>query len=633
MRDLKEAKHFGDYIKKLREKRGYLLNQVCEGLCTQQQLSLLEKGERNAPKLLQDALLERLGVGAEDYEHYLPYKEYDHWEARQRLQHRISYEETERAAQLLEQYRVDYINGSKEVVGRLERQFYLSMLAQIRSQEGAGMEELSVLYNEAVGLTMPSLWEKPLAERALSLKELNLILEAEQYREGRGEAAHYREVLRYIERAGLDRIGMAKVYPKTVYFLCRCMAGEIEKERSMEQQLLKYCNIAIEYLRDSSRMYYLWELLDMRGQFLARMTERLLLAGEQKKAEALEPMRRDTELWKENLESVYAEYGVPKETGSYGYLYVEKGVSCTNDVIRIRREMLGMSQKELCEGICELKSLRKLENRLVEPHRDRVRDLFERLGLPRELTRTEIVTEEPEARRLMEELRECINDRRIDEAEDLIVRIRELVSVAVKCNLQVLLRAEINIAKMRKEIDAVEYYEKIRSILNLTVPYDAFLKEGDKYLTYEEQCCIQNMMNVMDRESDEYFVCMMRFEEMYHFFEEKELIETVNSTYELIMETVGSEWGNRGDYNRADRYSGIIVMECLRSRRLYSIAAGLYDRWWNYAERKKEGIPVDKELNDKDELTKCLVFSILAKQKHYLPFYQYKLKMADERKY
>lgn len=50
------------------------------------------------------------------------------------------------------------------------------------------------------------------------------------------------------------------------------------------------------------------------------------------------------------LEQSYQEFRIPKETVTDSFLYVEKGVSCINDAIRIRRKMLGMDLKELCEG-------------------------------------------------------------------------------------------------------------------------------------------------------------------------------------------------------------------------------------------------------------------------------------------
>ncbi len=59
----------GMYINRLREKKGYTLEQTSDGLCTVQLLFQLEKGEKDVSKRLQDAIFERLGVGAEDYEH------------------------------------------------------------------------------------------------------------------------------------------------------------------------------------------------------------------------------------------------------------------------------------------------------------------------------------------------------------------------------------------------------------------------------------------------------------------------------------------------------------------------------------------------------------------------------------
>ena len=153
-----EREAFGAYISDLRGKRGYALEQVCEGLCTAQRLFQLETGCQSAGKLLQDAILERLGVGAEDYEHYLHYREYEKWEMRQRILHRISCGKAAWAKELLEEYCRLYggdCRGGKAVGERLERQFYLSMWAQIRCMEGAEEAEMCAILDEAVQLTVP----------------------------------------------------------------------------------------------------------------------------------------------------------------------------------------------------------------------------------------------------------------------------------------------------------------------------------------------------------------------------------------------------------------------------------------------------------------------------------------------
>lgn len=632
MKDRKAREDFGIYISDLREKRGYALEQVCEGLCTSQQLSQYERGEKAVSRLLQDALLERLGAGAEDYEHYLNYKDYDHWEIRQRILSRIQRGNVEGAKQLLADYQGRYVGdaaGSRKVADRLEYQFYLSMLAQIRTLEGADREELCMLLEMAVGLTVLELWEKPLAGRVLSFKELNLVLEAEQYREGGARPEHYREVMSYMEISRADALGRAKIFPKAVYFLCRC---SVPGDGMPEEILLEFCNHGVEILRDGNRMYYLWELLDLREHYLGRILEKAAEDREGGISEELVCLSQENAAWKKALENIYAQYQVPRETSSYCYLYMEKGVFCINDVIRIRRRMLGMSRKELREGICDKKTLERLENRKSNPHRWEVEELFRRLGLAGTLTRTELITESQEARRLMTRLGQYVNNREAEKAEAILAQAKNMVSVDMKWNRQTLMRQEVNIQEELQKINRETYCKRMQEALELTLPFQAFLQEGEKHLSHEEQACIQNLMQGMDKEREEFRICLERFEEMYRPVAEGELLGTMSMVYGLVMGYVASELGNLGEYDRSDWYNNKKIEEDLYSRRLTSIADGLYCRWWNHEQRKKRGIPTDRELDGEEELTDCIWFCRLGRQTHDESFLEEKLRQLSEKK-
>lgn len=632
MKDRKAREDFGIYISDLREKRGYALEQVCEGLCTSQQLSRYERGEKAVSRLLQDALLERLGAGAEDYEHYLNYKDYDHWEMRQRILSRIQRGNVEGAKQLLVDYQGRYVGdaaGSRKVADRLEYQFYLSMLAQIRALEGADREELCMLLETAVGLTVPELWEKPLAGRVLSFKELNLVLEAEQYQEGGARPEHYREVMSYVETSRADALGRAKIFPKAVYFLCRC---SVPGDGMPEEILLEFCSHAVEILRDGNRMYYLWELLDLREHYLGRILEKAAEDREGGISGELVCLSQENAAWKKALENVYAQYQVPRETSSYCYLYMEKGVFCSNDVIRIRRRMLGMSRKELREGICDKKTLERLENRKSNPHRWEVEELFRRLGLAGTLIRTELITESQEARHLMTRLGQYVNNREAEKAEAVLAQVKNMVSVDMKWNRQTLMRQEVNIQEELQKINRETYCRRMQEALELTLPFQAFLQEGEKHLSHEEQACIQNLMQGMDKEREEFRICLERFEEMYRPVAEGELLGTMSMVYGLVMGYVASELGNLGEYDRSDWYNDKKIEEDLYSRRLTSIADGLYCRWWNHEQRKKRGIPTDRELDGEEELTDCIWFCRLGRQTHDESFLEEKLRQLSEKK-
>lgn len=669
---MNEGKAFSDYINTLREKSHISLQALCSGLCTAQELSYLETGSRKPDMLLEDAILERLGVGAEDYERFLDDTDYQRWLDRHHILHSITFEKFEQAGQRLEEYRKTYCGRTEpdsretenskagqnsktaQAVGRtslsapdrLERQFYLSMLALLRRCQGASAQELRLLFEEALRLTVPDFDSRPLSEAVLSLKELNLLMETERFRTEGERPERYQEIIDYIIGRKPDRRGMTKIYPQAVYYLYRSLlrqtkgsaalssrAGRSDLESGPPPQtrnrLLRHCNRALETLRDNGRMYFLWEILSMREALLTDLSENLSGRGN---ADTLNALCEETQKWKEALEAVYSEFHVPKETFEYCYLYVMKGCSCINDVIRIRRKMLGMTQEELCQGICSVKTIKRLESRRTSPQKAIVAKLFERLGLSGALTRTELVTGNPEATKLAEKISELYNRYRFHEADALFQQLKQLISVEIKSNQQNLLRLEILMQWKTGKLEPDEARKQLQTALELTVPYGSFLKEGEKYLTYEEQSCIQNMMQTMSSEEEEFLICMRRFEEIYQYYTDEELQETVAGMHELVIRYVGSMWGNHGEYNKADEHSGNILQGCLRFRRLWMICRCLYDRWWNYDERKKKGIPIEKPLNDITELTKCITFNRLAKgQNSRENFYRNKIEQIIQK--
>ena len=201
----------------------------------------------------------------------------------QATDHAITFEQTQRAEELLEEYARVYCSGQVSTTGmrgmaeRPERQFYLGMKAQVRRCQGSS-KELGELFQEAVELTVPESEQKSLDELVLSIRELNLMLEAE-YGRGEGERPERcLEALDYLEKRHFDRVGRGKVYPKAVYFLCRCILDRkassdgLFQEEWDEARLLKYCDKALDILRDIRRMYYFWEILVIREKLLKQKT-------------------------------------------------------------------------------------------------------------------------------------------------------------------------------------------------------------------------------------------------------------------------------------------------------------------------------------------------------------------------
>ena len=218
---MRKEGEFNSFVRKLWIERGFTLRQLCSGLCSVATMEAMTEGKWELDKQLQDRILERLGVDDEGYVRILYYDEYVRWEAEHHILHSITFGEIECAGKLLEEYREKYCKDS-----RLEEQFYLAIGAQLRNIQGYPREELLALYEEALKRTVPESELGKLEKLALSVKELNLLLEVE-YCRGRNEQwERYQEVVEYIDKSRLDGMAKAKIYPKAIYYLCRCAVKE-----------------------------------------------------------------------------------------------------------------------------------------------------------------------------------------------------------------------------------------------------------------------------------------------------------------------------------------------------------------------------------------------------------------------
>ncbi|MCI9142869.1 MAG: helix-turn-helix transcriptional regulator [Lachnospiraceae bacterium] len=640
MEDYREDERFGYFLKEHRIKYTITLEQLSEGLCSASELARIETGTRVAGKALQDRLLQRLGISPDVYECLLFQEDYIPWKKRQQLLYLTAQGSKEEAYRLLEEYREQYeVKAEKDVDRRLERQFCLSMEAQLlqsedvtevsdgmRQQKKRQQEKAGDLFREALELTVNSPSEG-ISGRICSVQELNLLLEWIHHESPQNWEEYYREILYQIADSRFDAVSRAKIYPKAVYYLCRdgLAMGNWGLEEKAEG--LTLCEEAMDRLREAGRMYYLWEILGLSAVLAREIAAGQRAAGAPRKAEEAE---KKIQRWREQaeaLEAVHGEFGVPVETRDFCWLYVEKEVYCINDVIRIRREMLGITRKQLCDDgiLCSEKTLRRLENGRKKIQKGILRELLGRLRLSAESCRTELVTSDPEAVKLMRKAWDQVDNWESEEADLLLGQLKERISLEVPSNRQAWLRCQAVNEVHKGTITGEQCIEKIREALECTLPWEAAMKLGEKYLTNEEISCILGMVSwkkEMDEEKKRQLVVL---EEQYGACEREKLIFCFINMYEIVMGGVASELGNMGEYDHSDVISRNIIRECLYQRRTFGVHGGIYGMMWNNAQRQKEGIPIRQQQNPEKDLRHCIIFSELGMEKHDMEFYRRKL--------
>lgn len=585
---------FPTLIRKAREIQGITLEALCKDLCSFSMMGKIERGERFAGKELRDRILARLGVCSDGYENFLFYEDYLVWKRKQHIVNAIEKSDFETAEKELAIYE------KKKGAYNLEKQFCMVMRAQIMQKRHEDPAAIAKLYERAVKLTVSDIDDVSIKELCLSVQELDMILEYERHCRPERLASRCEEILAYIGSEMFDTYSYVKIYPKVIYYLYLSTA---DSDRDWNR-LLRLSNQGIEQLRTTGRMYYLWELIEIRREGLTRLRDGIEEDEDGRKRKALQKVIDTMTDWLDALDFVHNLCGTHRKMETSCYLYQQKEAYCINDVIRRRREMLGMTKKALCEGICSEKTIGRLEAKKTKPQIEVVRLLFEKLNLSGEYQRAQIVSTDVKASVIAGEIGVYSNKGDYKRVEALLAELEQYISLENPINRQYKERIETRIkfgsGKMSKE-EAIQYFRKI---LEDTIPYEAVLGEGEKYLTNVEMQCLLNIAICGGESKDN-----SAFDALLKLCEQLETDEGILehiAAWETVMTHVANIYGDRGEYDQSDTVSIRTIKECVHCYRMRLLDMHLYINVWNYRERKKKNIPVLKGYQEDMYLKKCI---------------------------
>ncbi len=603
---------FPKFLKRVRREEKIYLEQLAEGLMTVSQLARIEKGQRPIPKNMRDRLLGRLGISSDLYENLLNIEDYAAWVHQRNILYAIERRDTLGAQALIDAYEKE-----APVYDRIKQQFCLVMRAEVLRQQGADPGRTAACYDEAVRCTVPDIEHLCLEKKLLCIQEIDMILEYEFYHKGEDFAEKCRDLMTFVENAVYDDLSKVKVYPKIAFYYLREVSSKQDgwsKENWNEG--LKVCNRAVEMLRDAGRAFFLLELLEIKSKILECMktkTEDEKLQAEYEECTELTAL----------LKKLSAECDVPAYMQDCTYLYQQRWVFYIGDVLRIRREMYGLTQKELSKGICSVRTLRRAEKKEANMQHALVSALLRKLGLSKEFQRARIVTNDREVLRLRDEILLARNNRDTKRCRELLKEIREKVSNTIPENQQYLIELEASLDWKEGKISKEEFVAREDKALQCTLAAKDFFHVDEIYLTEMEMMCIRKKMHgIEDFEKRKYINFLL------HYFEEcgkRCKLSDCVSMYEFMMIYVVNELGNMGEYKTAIYLDKKVLQEDLKSKRVWVIGNILYEYLWNEKEQSiKAGQNVNKEKMT-EQLKQCILLSHFCKQTFYKNFYKDKL--------
>ena len=550
---------FAKLLKNIRTEEKVSLDQLAMGLMSASQLVKIENGERPINKNIRDRLLERLGIAKELYENLLDLCDFEEWDYKKKILSAIQNKKIEDAYRLLKEYKAHLREND-----RINHQFILAMWGEVLKQEGASKEKIAECYRKAVILTIPDAekvwWEK----RPLSVLEMNLLLET-------------------------------------------------------QTENLKICEKAIDKLRDAGRTYYLVELLEIEIQILETMPEDAV-------TEHLEKNETDRINAKElmsMIKNLYAEYEVPAYIQDCTYFYQQKWIFSMKDVLRTRREMFGLTQEQLCEGICSVKSLRRAEKGQTDMQRETLKKLLNRLGLSGQMQWSRLITSDREVIRMAEELADYINDRKFSVASKQLESLKSRIDLDIPQNKQYFLEKQALLAFEQGKVKKEEFVKMEKEALECTLRVENLYRKEYVYLTEREIICISNSWKGMEgKEKRESINLILR---LYDNYALNNGLSQAISVYEIVTEAAVNELGNNGEHVRAEEIDRKSIKASLSCRRVWDIHYKIYDILWNEKKlMKKSGKRVSNNRMN-TELKRCIIMSHYVKRYFYENVYKEKL--------
>ena len=606
---------FAKLLKNIRTEENVSLDQLAMGLMSASQLVKIENGERPINKNIRDRLLERLGIAKELYENLLDLCDFEEWDYKKKILSAIQNKKIEDAYRLLKEYKAHLREND-----RINHQFILAMWGEVLKQEGASKEKIAECYRKAVILTIPDAEKVWSEKRPLSVLEMNLLLETIIYGNNMDYLHKCRVLMEYIDTGYYDEIMKAKIYPKIVYYYLKKQI--LFKEYwNVETQTenLKICEKAIDKLRDAGRTYYLVELLEIEIQILETMPEDAV-------TEHLEKNETDKINARELIsviKNLYAEYEVPAYMQDCTYFYQQKWIFSMKDVLRTRRAMFGLTQEQLCEGICSVKSLRRAEKGQTDMQRETLKKLLNRLGLSGQMQWSRLITSDREVIRMAEELADYINDRKFSVSSKQLESLKSRIDLDIPQNKQYFLEKQALLEFEQGKVTREEFVKMEKEALECTLCAENLYRKENVYLTEREIICISNSWKGMEgKQKRESINLILR---LYDYYALNNGLSQAISVYEIVTEAAVNELGNNGEHVRAEEIDRKSIKASLSCRRVWDIHYKIYDILWNEKEIQKKNKEKNRNMEMTDGLMKCISISHYVKQPFYEKIYREKM--------
>lgn len=259
------------------------------------------------------------------------------------------------------------------------------------------------------------------------------------------------------------------------------------------------------------------------------------------------------------------------------------------DMIRMTRLAMGMSQETLCENICSVQTLSRIENGKVKVKSEIYRMLMERMGRSGLKAHGTLRVADFDLLDVLAQVSTNITRCEYEKAEEGIKKLEACVDMNDVVNRQTVGRRRYIIDYSQKKIDAGEYVKKLEQLLALTVPDYRLLLDKDYPFMDEELQLLLNISNGYCAQGKYEFSIEINFMLIRvlngGYMEKKEADKLIA----MLVYNTARRYGGLGKHQNAVNMCKNAIWRSKRQRLVTVIALAYGEMAWNIMEQVKKG--------------------------------------------
>ncbi|WP_022772314.1 helix-turn-helix domain-containing protein [Butyrivibrio sp. AE2015] len=554
---------FHAFMKMTREAANVSLEETGKGLYTKSMMAQIEKGTTLPDYMMRNRIMSRLGISSEGYEDFLQPDEYKRYQKRMEL---IKLIESKKFAEAEEQ--IDQVIFDEDLnLNKLELQFYYDMKARCLHFRKAPWCEVLKMYKKACSLTMILEEVKEKKFGVWAILEYFLLF---KFFESGAECSDSTEeismlaeicmsVLDHLEKSSMDAMGKSKVYTAGVVALGRIAAVDnynvVDKD-----SLMKLYDRALEYLKEKSRSYYIFEILE----------DKLRISKEKGLEEVYDDSKRLLELFS----NIYSQNDVEGHMDYNCYIYRDSDIYCIGDVIKSRRQMLQISREELADRVkCSYRTLMRIENGAISAQKAVLRPIMEELNLNCDYTRSDIITTDKEVLNKYHLLINTINNAINSDFRKTYDELNNMIDFSYATNVQVWDSVKYDLLMVEGKINTEQYVEKMKKDLELTLSIPISEIEAGYFLHAELMLLKGIVEYTMDENENSH---LMKLLDNYCNEHESEGYPANYGFYEAIMIWIADVYSDENNIEKVEEIAKKLLLLELKSHRLFELHGAMY---------------------------------------------------------